>query len=99
MKNKMFISFVICSFVLSACFGPSPVLSIQQSQDNGFVFAEVQNQSVEVQPAVITEPVVSDQDAHSDAEHHSDVDLTHLEVGDGRYSTSPQFGYVYTCMT
>src|SRR5262245_15508461 len=35
----------------------------------------------------------------SDAAHTYDVELTRLEVGDGKYSTSPQFGYVYSCMT
>jgi hypothetical protein len=36
---------------------------------------------------------------HSDAPHHSDVDLTRLEVGDGKYSTSPRAGYVFSCQT
>jgi hypothetical protein len=100
MNYKMFISLVICSIVLSACFGPSPVLSVQgQPQENGLVFPGAQSQPVALEPAVIAESADQTQHVHSDAEHHSDVDLTHLEVGDGRYSTSPQLGYVYTCMT
>ncbi|MCI0552753.1 MAG: YHYH protein [Anaerolineae bacterium] len=35
----------------------------------------------------------------SDSPHTSDVDLTRLQVGDGKYSTSPQVGYVYSCQT
>jgi hypothetical protein len=27
------------------------------------------------------------------------VDLTHIEVGDGKYSTSPQVGYMFSCQT
>jgi hypothetical protein len=39
--------------------------------------------------------------AETDANHPhtSDVDLTHLKLGDGKYSTSPQVGYVYSCQT
>src|SRR5690606_1561531 len=50
--------------------------------------------TVASQPNVATEAV-----AHSDAPHTSDVDLTHLQVGDGKYSTSPQVGYVFSCQT
>jgi len=35
----------------------------------------------------------------SEAAHYSDVDLTDLEVGDGKVSSSPQVGYIYSCMT
>jgi len=31
--------------------------------------------------------------------HTSDVDLTRLELGDGKYSSSPQVGYVFSCQT
>src|SRR5690349_19250482 len=103
MKKIMFISLVISSIILSACFGPLPALSVEgvQPLDNGvqLTIPQVQRQPVALQPSVILEAVDQTQPVESDHEHHSDVDLTHLEVGDGRYSTSPEPGYVYTCMT
>ncbi len=44
-------------------------------------------------------PVVVDEANLSDAPHTSDVDLTRLTVGDGKYSASPQVGYVFSCQT
>ena len=35
----------------------------------------------------------------NNAPHTSSVDLTRLQVGDGKYSTSPQIGFVYSCQT
>ncbi len=37
--------------------------------------------------------------SHSNAPHTSDVDATRLEIGDGKYSTTPQVGYVFSCQT
>lgn len=37
--------------------------------------------------------------AGNNAPHSSDVDLSRLPLGDGKYSTSPQVGYVFTCQT
>lgn len=95
-KIKSFFMFVISSMLLSACFRPvaqagAPILPNQGNPEQA---APVQN-SVQPIVAVNTEnaPV------QSDTPHHSDVDLTHLEVGDGKYSTSPQVGYVFSCIT
>ncbi len=91
-KTKSFALFLISSIVLSACLGTppqgnAPVLNVDQ-------VVPVQD-SIQPVAATTTE---SNQNL-GDTPHHSDVDLTHLEVGDGKYSTSPQAGYVYSCMT
>ncbi|MFN8413921.1 MAG: YHYH protein [Anaerolineales bacterium] len=100
-KNKMFALLVISSIVLSACFGPVPQgggLPPQQNQGN--TAQQSSNQQVQVAPATTeSASTVDAASVNSDAAHHSDVDLTHLEVGDGKYTTSPQVGYVYTCQT
>ncbi len=90
-NNKLFGLFVISAIILSACFGPVP-------QDQaGATQPSVQDTA---QPAaVVTEAIAVEGDSQTSADHHSDVDLTHLEVGDGKYSTSPQVGYVYSCQT
>ncbi|MFN8426728.1 MAG: hypothetical protein U0X87_10800 [Anaerolineales bacterium] len=54
-------------------------------------------QSVNVPQPTVTLPSVNV--AVPDAPHTSDVDLTKLQVGDGKYSTSPQIGFVYSCQT
>ncbi len=98
LKYKVFVMLMIVAVILSACLLPSAAAPEGQGAPNG------QNQSpanqgggassndAQSQPSS-SAPVVSD------AAHTSDVDLTHLEVGDGKYSTSPQIGYVYSCMT
>lgn len=95
-NSKLFALFVISSIILSACLGTPPQAEsiTSQAQENSGQVVSVQDPA---QPAATTS-TENDHD-HSDAEHHSDVDLTHLEVGDGKYSTSPQIGYVYSCMT
>ena len=88
-RKKLFGFFVIVCLTLAACAPPS-------STSTGSA------------PLSDSQPVVAstESEEHSHAEgtdsdhaHTSDVDLTHLEVGDGKYSTSPQIGYVYSCMT
>jgi hypothetical protein len=97
-KNKLFALFVVSSIILAACFGPVPATQnvVNQNVSTG-------NQEVPVQPVVPFIEVVNaeaeETHTHTDAEHHSDVDLTHLALGDGKYVTSPQTGYVYTCRT
>lgn len=97
-KHTSFAMLIISSIVLSACFGPVP-------QGGGGQNAPIQNQQSVSQPVVTAQPVEADHmetsetHTHSDAEHHSYVDLTHLELGDGKYTSSPQVGYVYTCQT
>ncbi len=93
-NSKLFALLVISSIVLSACLGTPPQGDTipSQVQENSGQASSVQNAA---QPAATTENTQS----QVDTDHHSDVDLTHLEVGDGKYSTSPQIGYVYSCMT
>lgn len=100
LKRTSFVILIISSIVLSACFGPLPQVSQPAQQDQGNAVQQISSQQGQSSPA-ITDSAVSTQapESHSDAEHHSDVDLTHLEVGDGKYTSSPQMGYVYTCMT
>lgn len=51
------------------------------------------------QPIAATESAYHETVADGDHPHTTDVDLTRLEVGDGKISTSPQVGYVYSCIT
>lgn len=96
-KNKSFALLVMSSIMLSACFGQLPPNS------NGVENLPEQNQEIGSLPIIQTTEVMEtgteETHTHADAEHHSDVDLTRLELGDGKYSTSPQVGYVYTCQT
>lgn len=103
-KNKMFALLVISSIVLSACFGPVPQggFPTQQNQDvnqNNTAQQPTVQQPQSVPATVESTSATETTSLNSDAAHHSTVDLAHLEVGDGKYTTSPQAGYVYTCMT
>lgn len=96
-RNKLFILFVIVCIGLAACAPPplSSTSSGSASSSDSQPAAGVNPSGVsQEQPA--TEAAVDD---HADAPHHSDVDLTRLEIGDGKYSASPQVGYVYSCQT
>jgi hypothetical protein len=97
-KKSSFAMLIISSIILSACFGPGPQASFSPAQDADSQEPANASQSV-AQPSEEVQVAVEEDHAHSDAEHHSDVDLTRLEVGDGKYTTSPQVGYVYTCQT
>jgi hypothetical protein len=92
-NSKFFALLIVSSIILAACVGSQP-----QTQGN----TEQQPTGQPEQPAVVTTesfPVSETTAVEENAEHHSEVDLTHLEVGDGKYSTSPQTGYVYSCIT
>ncbi len=93
-KSKVFALLVISSIVLSACLGTPAQENASNSPEQGNGQAAPVQDSV--QPAATS---TENPQGHTDAEHHSDVDLTRLEVGDGKYSASPQAGYVYSCMT
>src|SRR5262245_901420 len=96
MKFKLFAILIIVSVVVSACAPPptppnAPPTSPSQLQapTDASVVPTIPPQPPTTETAVI----------HSDAPHTSDVDLTRLTVGDGKYSTSPQIGFVYSCQT
>jgi hypothetical protein len=98
-NQKTFTLLVISSIVLSACFGPGSQGGSQPSQNAPAQNPDVASQPAVIQPTETVQSTVEENHTHSDAEHHSDVDLTQLTLGDGKYSTSPQIGYVYTCQT
>ena len=103
-KSKLFISFCAGAVFLSACLGPLSRENLQPGPDsrNGIPGNQSQPavQQGGIDPAAVKpDSAPESNDVHSDAEHHSDVDLTHLELGDGKVSTSPRVGYVYSCMT
>jgi hypothetical protein len=97
-KNKFFTLFLLTCVLLSACGAP-------QSQQ-AFGQQAIQLNAVPNQPVIIGQdgnsapvnPGVA-QAAPNSAAHTSAVDLTHLELGDGKASTSPQVGFVFSCMT
>ncbi|MBL8080946.1 MAG: YHYH protein [Anaerolineales bacterium] len=100
LKRTSFVILIISSIVLSACFGPVPQGSQPAQPDQGNAVQQISSQQGQSSPAITDSAVFTQApESHSDAEHHSDVDLTHLEVGDGKYTSSPQMGYVYTCMS
>jgi len=99
-KNKYFAVFAILAIAVSACMGPAagnqPLsqeeVNADQPAPQDVSVSNVSNQQSAPQTNSSTT-------VNSNAPHTSDVDLTHLELGDGKYSTSPQLGYVYSCMT
>jgi hypothetical protein len=103
LKKSSFAMLFISSIVLSACFGPGPQAGFLPAQNGNTqnVFGQDQGDASGpvVQPVEEVHAAGAEDHTHSDAEHHSDVDLTQLEVGDGKYTASPQVGYVYTCQT
>lgn len=94
-RNALFVLFVIVCIGLAAC-APPPLAS---TSSGSAPLGESQPGAVQEQSASSSESNAGTTSVHSDAPHHSDVDLTRLEVGDGKYSTSPQVGYVYSCIT
>lgn len=94
-RNALFVLFVIVCIGLAAC-APPPLAS---TSSGSAPLGESQPGAVQEQSASSSESNAGTTSVHSDAPHHSDVDLTRLEVGDGKYSTSPQAGYVFTCQT
>lgn len=96
MKKELFGVFVIVCLLLASC-APAPSSPLQGQPPA--------NQQEAAQPSA-TESVLQSapatfaiNDVNNAAPHTSDVDLTRLQVGDGKYSTSPQAGYVFSCQT
>jgi YHYH protein len=90
-NNRSFALTVISSIILSACFAPVPQGSLPAEQQL--------QQPAPAEVVTATVPVGETNAVGANAEHHSDVDVTHLELGDGKASSSPKVGYVYSCMT
>lgn len=86
-KNKLFIVFVIVIFMLASCAPPlppnAPPINPNQPQATN---------DPSLVPATSEQPTADTSSPSSDAPHHSDVDLTRLELGNGKASTSPQGG-------
>lgn len=86
-RKTLFVLFVIVCVSL-ACGAPLPPASTGPAPSSGS------------QPITdSSQPAAAESSTTTGHAHTSDVDLTHLELGDGKYSTSPQVGYVYSCNT
>ena len=76
----------LLSLVLSAC---APAVN-----------AEAENQPLNVVPSsTVQNEAVSSATAQVEESSHSELDLHNIPVGDGKVSTQPQVGYVYSCQT
>lgn len=97
--KRLFILLMI-SFLLTACLFPPPPAPQTGSDPSTESLPPANDQSSQNQnQASPTSEAESESQTHSDAPHTSDVDATHLEIGDGKYSTTPQVGYVFSCQT
>lgn len=95
-RKKLFVVCVLVCMVLAACAPPRPA----DATTPGDPIQPEASVDSPVAPTVIPQPQATEPPVvRSDAPHSSDVDLTRLTVGDGRYSASPQVGYVYSCQT
>lgn len=93
MKNESFSMFVIVCLLLASCAPPPP-----QGQPPANQQDVAQSSATELVPQ--SSPVNSAvSSVNGNTPHTSDVDLTRLQVGDGKYSTNPQVGYVFSCQT
>lgn len=92
---KIYLTLLMMSFLLTACLLPPPpppqTGSAPEAESQPDQSSQNQNQ-----PSATNE---AESLSTSDAAHTSNVDLTRLEVGDGKYFTSPQAGYVFSCQT
>ncbi len=96
-KNKLFMLFVLTCVLLSACGAPPAQKNFEQPVDAQAPAANVEQPAPAAQNSAPTAAAVPNQISNS--ETSSAVDLTHLPVGDGRVSSSPQVGYVFSCQT
>jgi len=91
MKTKIVKMFTVVVLVLVACAPPPNAPPINPSQPQAA-------NAPSLVPATSKQPTTDASSHASDTPHHSDVDLTHLELGNGKASTSPQARYVFSCM-
>lgn len=95
-RNKLFVLFVVVCIGLSACAAPPPLAS---TSSGSAPLNDSQPAADSSESVAATEDHSHEEDEEHDHPRTSDVDLTRLELGDGKYSTSPQAGYVYSCQT
>jgi hypothetical protein len=93
---KKIMALLTISFLLTACLLPPPPVPQTGSDSSTESQPQANDQTSQNQQPASTE---AENHTHSDAPHTSDVDLTRLTLGDGKYSTSAQAGYVYSCQT
>lgn len=98
---KRYLILLMISFLLTACLFPPPPPPQTGSAPSTESQPQANDQSSQNQnqPSTTSEAEESHEHTHSDAPHTSDVDATRLEIGDGKYSTTPQVGYVFSCRT
>lgn len=89
--RKVFRVFLLVCLSLAACAPPQQARPPASQPD----VASTSTSQAAPQTNATSAPV----DLHSEAPHTSDVDLTRLEMGDGKNSQTPQMGYVYSCQT
>lgn len=89
MRKKLLSIFTVCTMLAACVSAPAPPSSQPQAEPSSGP-ADAPQPAVTLPPASV---------AVHDAPHTSDVDLTRLELGDGKISTSPKVGYVYSCQT
>jgi len=87
MPNKLSSIVLIVILMLTGCAAPPHPLDTNPASSNPTVAPDL--------PTSISAPTESP----STAPHVDVLDVTHLTLGDNKTSTSPQRGYVYSCMT
>lgn len=89
MRKKLLSIFTVCTMLAACVSAPAPPTSQPQVEPSSGP-ADAPQPAATLPPASV---------AVHDAPHTSDVDLTRLELGDGKISTGPKVGYVYSCQT
>jgi YHYH protein len=90
MRVKLYSTMLIVILILTACATPPP----QSPADSNPA-----SSNPTVVPALPTSIPAATESSPSDALHVDVLDVTHLTLGDNKTSTTPQRGYVYSCIT
>ncbi|MBX3036892.1 MAG: YHYH protein [Anaerolineales bacterium] len=96
---KRYLILLTISFLLTACLFPPPPPPQTGSNSPTESLSPANDQSSQNQNQASPTPEAESESHSHDAPHTSDVDATHLEIGDGKYSTSPRVGYIFSCQT
>ena len=104
---KTLVPFLVLTLLLAACATPLPATSSdaqQIDQTQGKRPTPVHTESQPEADSATAAPVDSAPTPESaiptdEAAHTSDVDHTHIPLGDGKLSSAPQSGYVWSCMS